>query len=353
MVQFRLPKQAWQETTRRNKRRMKRTREIALVAGMALWGWLVWRAGPETLLRYMEQVGWGMLTLLGIAAVRHAARSVACRWAMVDDRASFSYAEMYGILLISEAIKFVAFAGLVFGESAKGLLLSRRVSAARAVSSVVLDVALYQVSAGVFLLAGAVVLAWRGPVAPELRKILWISCGIVGAAVAVAGLGFARGWRTTRRVLQRFGGSSSPTSRWGRWVALHGQKLSEAGGQIGGFLHHHPGLFWGILIFDMAAHCASALEVLAALRLLGQPVSYAASVGVEALTKLVRISGAVIPANVGAFEGGTALVAVALGLPMTAGVALGIVRQARSVLWAGLGFLVLLVWKGKESPAKN
>ena len=332
---------------------MKRTREITLVAGLALWSWLVWRAGPETLLRYMEQVGWGMVTLLGVAALRHAVRSVACRWAMVDDRASFSYPEMYGILLISEAIKFVAVAGLVFGESAKGLMLSRRVSAARAVSSVVLDVALYQVSAGVFLLAGALVLAWRGPLSPDLRKTLWISCGVVGAAVAVVALGFARGWRSTRRLLEKLGGRGRGSSRWGRWVSRHGEKLEGAGTQIGGFLHHHPGLFCGILVFDMAAHCASALEVLVALHLLGQPVSYAASVGVEALTKIVRISGAVIPANVGAFEGGTALVAVALGLPMAAGVALGIVRQARSVLWAGLGFLVLLAWGGKEAPARS
>ena len=332
---------------------MKRIKAVALVGGSALWCWLVWRAGPETLLHYMEQVGWGMLTLLGVAAVRHAARSVACRWAMVDDRASFSYLEMYGILLISEAIKFVAVAGLVFGESAKGLLLSRRVSAARAVSSVVLDVALYQVSAGIFLLAGALVLAWRGPVAPELRKVLWISSGIVGAAVIVAAVGFARGWRTTRRLLQKLGGAGARPSRRGKWMTRHEEKLAEAGAQIGGFLKHHPRLFWGILVFDMAAHFASALEVLVALRLLGQPVGYAASVGIEALTKLVRISGAVIPANVGAFEGGTALVAVALGLPMAAGVALGIVRQARSVLWAGLGFLALLGWRGKEPAPKS
>jgi len=332
---------------------MKRAKEAALVAGLALWGWLVWRAGPHTLLRYMAQVGWGMCTLLGIAALRHAARSVACRWAMVDDRASFSLLEMYGILLISEAIKFVAAAGLVFGESAKGLLLSRRVSAARAVSSVVLDVTLYQVSAGVFLLAGALLLAWGGLVSPELRKALWISCGIVVAAVTVVALGFARGWRTTRRLLAKLGGAGTRSSSWGRWVTRHEEKLAGAGAQIGGFLHQHPDLFFGILAIDMTAHCASALEVLVALRLLGQPVSYAASVGVEALTKLVRISGAVIPANVGAFEGGTALVTVALGLPMAAGVALGIVRQARSLLWAGLGFLVLLAWRGKEPAAKS
>ncbi len=32
---------------------------------------------------------------------------------------------MYRVLLVSEAIKFVVFAGLFFGESAKALLLGR------------------------------------------------------------------------------------------------------------------------------------------------------------------------------------------------------------------------------------
>lgn len=324
---------------------MKRTREIALLAGLALWAWLVWRAGPEILWRYLERVGWGMLALLGIAAARHALRTVACRWAMVDDRSSFSLPEMYGILLISEAVKFVAFAGLVFGESAKGLLLSRRVSAARAVSSVVLDVALYQVSAGLFLLAGAALLASRGDVIPELRRALWISVVIASLGVAVVALGFARGWRTTRRLLAKLGGSADRTAGWNRWATKHEEKLAAAGEQVGGFLHHHPELFCGILLLDLAAHCASAFEVMVALSLLGQPVSYGAAVGVEALTKIVRISGGVVPANIGVFEGGTALVATALGLPLAAGVALGIVRQARSLIWAGLGFVTLLGWR--------
>jgi len=90
-----------------------------------------------------------------------------------------------------------------------------------------------------------------------------------------------------------------------------------------------------------------------ALYLLGQPLGYGAAVSVEALTKLVRITGAVVPANIGVFEGGTALILAALGIPAAVGVVLGIVRQVRSLLWAAAGLLVLPLWPGPGVPPRS
>jgi len=307
-----------------------------------------------------------MLLLLGIAAVRHAFRAAACRWAMGADRGRFSYPAMFGLLLASESVKFAAFAGLVFGESIKGTLLSRRVSTARAVSSVLLDVLLYQLSAAVFLLAGALLLAWKAPAA--LRRDLEILAGVVAVGLALVAFGFAREFRTTRRLLGApFKSGSSPVTTSGTgpvgqaflpvrparlWLEKHGEKLSEAGDQVFGFHRQHPWLFWGVLAWDMMAHCLSALEVMVALHLLGPLVGWREAVGIEALTKLLRLPGAVVPANLGVFEGGTAVIVVALGLPAAAGVALGIIRQLRSLLWAALGFLVLFWWTRSPAGAK-
>jgi hypothetical protein len=104
-------------------------------------------------------------------------------------------------------------------------------------------------------------------------------------------------------------------------------------------------IFYGILLLDMAAHLTSAFEVLVAMRVLGLHAHYSDAIAVEALTKLIRVGGTIVPANFGLFEGGTGLIFQTLGLTMAAGVALGIVRQLRSILWAGLGFLVLLFTK--------
>ena len=323
------------------------------MAGLALWIWLVWRTGPALLLQSLERVGWGMFLLLAIAAVRHAVRTVACRWSMGADRAGFSFPEMYAILLVSEAIKFLVLAGAVFGESAKGILYAERVPAARAVSSVVLDVVLYQLSAALFFLGGALWLVLHGPVDYRLRAVLWAAIVILGAASVVVTIGFARRWRSTRRWLAKFGRMGPGSSPWRRWISKHADEIAEAGEQLTGFYHLHIWHFYGILLFDLLAHGASACEVWTALLLLGQPPGYGAALAIEALTKLVRISGAVVPANIGLFEGGTALILVGLGLPAGVGVALGLVRQLRSLLWAAAGLLVLPLWSGRPGPSRS
>jgi hypothetical protein len=294
-----------------------------------------------------------MVFLLAIAAVRHAVRSVACQWAMGADRAGFSFPEMYVILLVSEAIKFLALAGAVFGESAKGILYSERVSAARAASSVVLDVVLYQLSAALFFLAGAFWLVRSGPIDHRLRPALWTAITIMGAVSIVVAVGFARRWRSTRRWLATFSGLGPDSASWRGWFSKHAEEIAQAGEQVTGFYHLHKRHFCGILLFDLLAHGASAFEVWTALLLLGQPLGYGAALAVEALTKLVRISGALVPANIGVFEGGTALILAGLGLPAGVGVALGIVRQLRSLLWAAAGLLVLPLWSGRPGPSRS
>jgi hypothetical protein len=270
---------------------------------------------------------------------------------MGAERGRFSYAAMFGLLLASESVKFAAFAGLAFGESIKGTLLARRVSTPRAVSSVLLDVLLYQLSAALFLLAGALLLTWKAP--PALRRELEVLVGVLVAGLALVVFGFARDFRTTRRLLGSVLKGSAGSSRLRGWLEHHGGKLAEARDQVFGFHRQHAWLFWGVLAFDMVAHVLSALEVMVALDFLGARVGWQEAVGVEALTKLVRLPGAVVPANLGVFEGGTAMIVVALVLPAAAGIALGIVRQLRSLLWAALGFGVLFSWIRDPSEARG
>ncbi len=316
--------------------------------GVALWLWLVWRAGPTLLLDYLTQTGWWMLVLLGIAAVRNVFRAVACRWAIAEDRVQLPLPAVYNILLITGAIQFVTFAGSVFGESAKAVLFSRRVSAARAVSAVVLDVLLYQFSAGLFVLLGMALLVWAVPVAPGLRGWVWVAASVVTALLVLVVVGFARQWRTTRSWLSRMGRGGRAFAGLRDWLEKQKVKLADAGDQVAQFHARQPRLFYQILLLNILAHCASAFEVLLVMHLLGVPAGFSAAVVVESVGKLLRITGHFVPGSVGFFEGGVSLIVSALGSPLAIGTALALVIQVRSILWAGIGFLALLWLTGKQ-----
>lgn len=326
---------------------MKRVEKIGLGIGLALWALLVWRVGPWLLLHYLQRVGWGILALLAVGALRNGFRAVAFRWALGKDRVCISFWGAYRILMISEAVKFVVFAGVVFGESAKGTLLSKRVSTVRAVSSVVIDVVFFQLSAALFLLCGVVLMACFGTGLTLPRWLLWIIGVGVASLLAAVILGYAREWRTTRRLVAKAVKFGHSAGSFGKWFTKYEKKIAEAGDQVADFHRRHSRYLYGILLLDMAAHLASAFEVMLALQLLGEPSSYLGAVAIEALTKIVRLGGAVVPANIGVFEGGTALVARTAGYAAAAGMALGMVRQLRSLLWAGTGFFALLVWPEK------
>ena len=316
---------------------MRTVHFIALFAGLALLAWLVVRSGPARLLRDLENVGWWMLALLALAALRNAARTQAVRLALGDDRRKFSFGSMYAVLLVSGAVKFVSVAGLVVGEAAKGWLLNRRVSGPRAASAVLVDVLLYYFTAALFTL-GSIGLFFALFHASHAASRAGIFAALaVVAALAIGVLAFRRRWLSAGRIL-------SPLARWG--FVRHPDTVRRAGeidSQIFDFRHSHRVAFSGILFFDFASHFLAAAEVAAILWLLGFGAHFAVGVIGEGLTKVVETGGLLVPGDVGLYQGGTGLIFRALGYGVSTGVAIGIIRQIRSILWAGIGFLALLI----------
>ena len=86
---------------------------------------------------------------------------------------------------------------------------------------------------------------------------------------------------------------------------------------------------------------ASAFETWIILRLLHVPVPFATAVVIEAVGTAVRFATFMVPAHLGAIEGGHVLAFVTLGLEAAAGMSFTLVRRLREAAWVGLGFLVL------------
>jgi hypothetical protein len=316
---------------------MRGVRIAALIGGLGLLAWLVVRSGPARLGGDLLKVGWWMAALLGISAVRNGVRAEAVRMALGEDRREFSFLRMYAVLMVSEAVKFAAVAGLVFGEATKGWLLGRRVSGERAVSTVMVDVLVYYLTAALFALSAiAIFFAWY-PTSGALRRAGMAGAAIVAAVVVAGVVAFHRRWLGARRVV-------APLARWG---LMHRPetlaRASEIDAQMFGFHEHHRSAFRGILALDFAAHFLAAFEVMTILWLLGFGAHFGDAIVVEGLTKLVETGGLLVPGDIGIYQGGTGLIFRAMGYAVATGVAVGIIRQIRSILWAGVSFLTLLM----------
>jgi hypothetical protein len=99
-------------------------------------------------------------------------------------------------------------------------------------------------------------------------------------------------------------------------------------------------------LFHFLGWVVSGVEVWVALHLLGFPISLTAAMLIEAFSTAVRFATFMVPASIGALEGGHVAIFTALGLGGTTGLSFSIVRRIREATWIGIGFLVLAAYRG-------
>jgi uncharacterized membrane protein YbhN (UPF0104 family) len=83
---------------------------------------------------------------------------------------------------------------------------------------------------------------------------------------------------------------------------------------------------------------------------LGTPVGLPEALAIESLGMAARSLGFVLPAGLGAQEAGLAAVAVALGVPLEAAVAMAMLKRLREVLMNLPGLFAWQRWERQRMP---
>ena len=152
---------------------------------------------------------------------------------------------------------------------------------------------------------------------------------IVGFLIAQIRGGF--GW--VPRVLARLGLGRS----------RHGETVARLDRGLTWFYRNEPRRLALSIFFHFVAWLLGSLEAFLILHFLGIDVSLATATIIEALGTAVRFATFLVPASLGALEGGFVATFTALGLPPSAGVAFGLTRRVREVVWIAVGFVVFAV----------
>jgi hypothetical protein len=111
------------------------------------------------------------------------------------------------------------------------------------------------------------------------------------------------------------------------------------------FYREEPVAFCASLMLNLLWHAMAVLEVYFILRFMGAGVGLVGAFGMEGLTKMINLVGALSPGNLGTYEGGNMLIANLFGVTGTAGLTLALCRRARSIFWAAVGATCLTVMK--------
>jgi hypothetical protein len=133
--------------------------------------------------------------------------------------------------------------------------------------------------------------------------------------------------------------------RFHKWVNDKQPVIDSAERNLLAFRREAPFAFWVTLILNFLWQALAVLEIYIILRFMGARIAVPSAFVLEGLTKLINLVGALNPENIGTYEGGNMLITKLFGVAGTAGLTLALCRRARSVFWAAIGAMCLILMK--------
>ena len=314
-------------------------RLLAALLGLGLLGYLVLRSGPGAVWSQLRAVGWGFAFVILLGGLSQLAKTCAWRQAFTCDISGLSWFRSFVAQLISDGFGQLGIAGKVVGEATRISLLRRSVPLSNALSAGAIDGALHTFTAVLITVSGVSATLLLAPLSRTLRFYAVLIVAVLISAVILAGVAIRNRWQLVGRATRAIG----RLPRLHRWISGKQPIVDSAEDNLLSFRDKAPISFWATLMFNLLWHVLAILEVYVILRFMGARVAISGAFILEALTKVINLVGALNPGNFGTYEGGNMLIAKIFGVTGSAGLTLALCRRVRTVFWAGLGAMCMML----------
>ncbi|HYE15468.1 MAG TPA: lysylphosphatidylglycerol synthase domain-containing protein [Pyrinomonadaceae bacterium] len=307
------------------------------LAGLLLFAYFVWKAGPWEIWANISKIGAGFVWVILLSGLRFSVRSFA--WTLCfDPPHRLPFIEAFKAYLVGDTAGNIVPLGLAVSEPTKVALVKERVPLVAALSAIAVENIFYMLSVALFIFCGAaaLLLSFRLP-----KVLRWSSGGVIVGALVFALFAFF----AARRQWKFLSGSLD-------WLAARGlgRRFAErrrAGvvaleEKIYGFYARRRGAVPVILALEAAFHMLGVAEAYLTIMLIsGSPPTLLSAFLFESVNRVITMVFKFVPLRAGVDEAGTGQLASLLALGMTAGVTLAVVRKARMVFWMTAGVALL------------
>ena len=304
-------------------------RLILAAAGALLIGYLILLIGPEAIWSAFRTLSWRLIVVLVFPTCLVVVADTLA-WRFTFPTPPRSFARLLGVRLAGEAVNLATPTASVGGDLVKAYLLRPAVPLREGLASVIVDKTTGVASQVLALAAGLVVAALLStPTALLLlgagALVLEIVCVVGFVAMQLGGAIGGGG-----RLMAKLGLAPGPE----RQAALEGMDRALR------MLYAERGralvisVVWHVLGFALGT-----IEIYLVVQFLGVPISPLAAFGIGALGTAVKFFTFMLPASLGALEGGNVAIFTAFGLGGATGLTYTLVRRLREIVWIAGGFL--------------
>lgn len=320
---------------------MKRLRVLFLFLGFLLLGVLIFRMGPRQIFSYLSAIGWRFLLVIGVALCWQVGNTVA--WGLAFQRGeTLRFRHLFVAKLGGDAISHVTPLLSLGGEFVKPYLIRRHVSLPASFASIVITKTVHAVTGVIYALVGVGLALFFFKLPPSV----WATtAGVLGAGGVLILWLFVQQRRnpfsTLLETLIRAGvKTGSPEGRL--------QSAAEMDARIATYYRQERARLAAAVMIYCMSWTFGVVETWLIVHLLGEPISFGTAFFLTSLSSVINATFFFVPGGVGVSEGGQALLFGLLGLPLTLGLAVGIIKRIRKLCYALAGLLLISGWLLKK-----
>lgn len=312
---------------------------LLLLAGVGLFIFFVQRVGLAEIAGGLSAIGWTFVTIFAIELVIDALHSEGWRWCLPPESRHVAWHHVFLARTAGVAVNVLTPTASVGGEVLKGVLLRRWVPPVDAFASVMVDKLSFAIGQTLFLVAGLAAVFHSAIFEPRER---WLALGVLLAWGAAIGGFFA----LQRSGIVRAGAGALDSMLGGSALVerLPGQALAFDA-RVSELLHHHLGSFLLSVALHLAAQFARVAQYGLAMSALGLEPSLAACFTTAAGLVFMEATLFLVPAKLGVFEGGNALIFARFGFGTAAGLVVSFALRLSELASAALGLLALAYYQ--------
>ena len=304
-------------------------RSLLLLSGVLAIGYLITRVGLTEIWQTFRTLSWRLLLVL-VFPTCLAVLADTVGWRFTFPKPPRSFGRLVSVRIAGEAVNLVT-TGAVGGDLLKAYLLRPGVALREGLASVIADKTTSVVSQVLLLLTGLIVSVFLVPASRTLMLVMATSLVIetvcVASFVMVQLRGFVGGGG---RLLARL---RFPPSREHQAVLDGTDDMLRAL-----YFQHDRGLLASVLCHFLG-FALGTLEIYLVVRFLGVPISLPTAFAIGAFSTAVKFFSFMVPASLGALEGGNVAIFAAFGMGGAVALTYTLVRRLREILWVAVGFI--------------
>lgn len=291
----------------------------------------------------IRRLGGAFILILCISSIRHMVRSLA--WTKCFELPfKLRFRDAFAARLMGDALgNIIPLASAAVSEPSKAAFVRHRVPLGAGLAAIALENIFYSLSVVLLILAGSITLLLTFSLKSPLRYATFGALIITSLIAPLGYLVIRQQWRFVSGALGALARRGIATS-WTERMVPRARVFED---RIYGFYGRNTRRLLPIFALEVCFHLAGVLEIYTTLWFISdalRPTLLTAFI-LESVNRVINVAFKFIPLRLGVDEGGTGMMAAALGLTKALGVTLAIVRKSRDLFWTAIG-VVLMVRRG-------